>query len=102
MAKSPVIFRVFMQAGAREVIALFPCELGSWDKNTCNSYTHTGQHGVASVYITRRGYSRPASPEEAAPLARELHGLGYELDIIERFSPAHRRARLAEYARRYT
>lgn len=76
--KTKVVFRKFKDGG--DIVAVFPRDLGTNSPYTCGSYMHVGQHGSADpngvVSITKL-----ATPAEYAPLARELKGLGYNLDI---------------------
>jgi len=73
-----------------EVIALFPCLPGTNDPNTCLSYMHTGQHGGATA--SQHGWPR-ATPEEYAPLKKELEAIGYVLDVKVQSCPAYRMRR---------
>lgn len=80
--KTKVIFRKFSDG---EAIALFP-ELPGLNKITeCLSYQTIGQHGSASADIDRK-HSWKAKPEEYASLKRELESLGYNLQVVCRFS----------------
>lgn len=80
-----VIFRIFPEG---DVIALFPGIAGDNNaRETCMSYMHIGQHGSASVYLASD--TKPATPAQYAPLARELEGLGYKLRPVARFTPKH-------------
>ena len=93
--KTKVIFRQFPNG---EVIALFPELPGDTDPGTCMSYMHIGQHGTATA---RCGKTRLARPDAYAPLARELTGLGYDLQPVRCFSRHHyetRKAALRETA----
>ncbi len=89
--KTKVIFRIFPPSQGGEVIALFPEEPGTNNPGTCMSYMHTGQHGAASVSLGRS--LRLATPEEYAPLKRELESLGYILDVKTRSCPAYSKTR---------
>lgn len=93
--KTKVIFRRLTDYGSAEgfVIALFPTLPGTYDPSTCGSYMHLGQHGSASADLTL--YSRPATPKEYAPLARELRAIGYKLDVRLRTGRADYQARKA-------
>ena len=89
--KTKVIFRKFPARHGGEVLALFPELPGTNDPHTCLSYQHTGQHGAASADI---GRTLPlATPEEYAPLKRELESIGYALDVQTRFSSSARAIR---------
>jgi predicted NAD/FAD-binding protein len=92
MKKIKVVFRVFRGG---EVIALFPQLLGDRNHWTCESYMHHGQHGSADVALTH--VTKLATPEQCAPLERELESIGYVLDVrkrITRHDEAIRRAAL--------
>ena len=93
--KTIVIFRMASAnySGATpEVIALLPALAATRNPGECLSYCHYGQHGAATA--SGHGW-KLATPEEYAPLARELESLGYELDIKTRSCPAYARARRA-------
>lgn len=76
--KTMVIFRVYSDG---DVLALFLCTPSK--PGFCNSYMHIGQHGAAAYHLCVR-QTRPATPEEAMPLADELKGLGYSLSVRQR------------------
>ncbi len=90
MNHDTVIFRTFKKrrlynGNYPEVIALFPY-IASDRRGAlygCESYMHVGQHGSADYDNVIRG-TRPATPEEYAPLQRELVGIGYQLKIASR------------------
>jgi hypothetical protein len=85
-----VIFRKFSDG---DVIALFPTIPGDVSFLTCESYQHIGQHGAAAEFITTS--TKPAKPEEYAPLLAELQAIGYDdLKIAKRFTWQDRQARL--------
>ncbi len=92
-APTPVIFRVL----EGEVIALFPTVPGTRDPYTCESYMHVGQHGSAGAALSYT--ARLATPEEYAPLKRELEQLGYVLAVHGRMTHHHFAARKAALAR---
>ena len=75
-----VIFRKWDDGG---IIALFPCELGTYDAATCNSYMHVGQHGSADPWGVVQA-TVPATPAEYEPLRVELVQRGYTLRILKR------------------
>ena len=79
--KTKVIFRVYKD---KEVIAIFPEELGGPDYWTCASYMHLGQHSACDPEI--RHITRLAKPEEYASLKAELESIGYNLDIKSKYS----------------
>lgn len=62
-----------------DVVAVFPTE--EWDKQGhAMSYAHIGQHDAADRAIITEW--EPATTEESKPLADELRGLGYILNIL--------------------
>ena len=93
--KTKVIFRAFDSDG--EIIALFPEIPADTQLGHCMSYMHVGQHCGASVDLSP--YTRPATPEEYAPLAEELTRIGYDLQICKRITAAMSRARLANISK---
>jgi hypothetical protein len=80
--KTKVIFRKFKSDG--EILALFPEVPHDRMGDFCVSYAHVGQHGAASPVLT--GTTSPATPEESAPLKREIESLGYDLEVCRRVS----------------
>jgi len=80
-ATIPVIFRKFKEG---DIIALFPTLQSSPDKwTTCESYQHIGQHGAASIFLTKDTVT--ALPHEYTPLLNELISIGYKLKIYKRW-----------------
>lgn len=92
-----VVFRKWRDGGG--VIALFPELPADPFGYYCDSYEHVGQHGGADYHGVVR-YSTPATPEQSAALAAELHQIGYRLVPVRRASPQHHDRRREE-ARRY-
>jgi hypothetical protein len=89
-----VVFRAFPNG---DVIALFPYVIHSG--YLVESYMHTGQHSGAAIDIVSS--TRPAKPEELAPLMQELASeYGYNLAPIKRINYAKFRAAYAA-ARKY-
>ncbi len=91
-----VIYRTYPEG---DVIALFPCELGTFEAWTCNCYQHIGQHGSAHPDSVVR-MTRPATTEEIAPLSTELESIGYKLIERQRLHPRYyeeRQRRLKMY-----
>lgn len=89
---TPVLFRKY-KTHPRDVVALFPEIPGTNDPNTVQIYEHNGQHGHAR-YVTMIAITTPATPEEAAPLARELRLIGYDdLQPVRRETKQHRKTR---------
>jgi hypothetical protein len=89
--KTKVIFKIM----GGTVIALFP-ELAG-DNNpykTCQSYEHIGQYGAASVELSSL---KAANYEEYLPLWAELTNVvGYDLQIVKRFSRKMLQERIAQ------
>lgn len=75
-----VLFRVYNKTADDEggdVIAVFP-EIP--ESNGCvSSYVHNGQHGACSRGVV--DVTRPATPEEYAPLKRELEAEPYRYNL---------------------
>ncbi len=86
-----IVFRTFKSgiAGVAEgeVIALFiDTEKDCYAKGNVMSYTHVGQHCEAN-YNAIIADTRRATPEEYAPLANELHRIGYtNIEVMYRKS----------------
>jgi hypothetical protein len=79
----PVVFRIWPAKQGGDVIALFPTLPGDNKVGSVSSYQHVGQHGPAD-YTHVIAATRPATPEEYAPLARELAQVGYLLRVRRR------------------
>ena len=77
-----------------EVYALMPEDPADFDGRLCTCYQHIGQHSDAD-YNYCIATSRPATPEEYAPLAEELRRIGYRLKIRERATREHHARRRA-------
>lgn len=92
--KTTVLFRKW---NTGEVIALLPEIPSTANPDECLSYMAIGQHGAASPGITRS--TQPATPEEYAPLKKEMEQMGYALKIASRIPTRARAARLAEINR---
>jgi hypothetical protein len=91
MDTTQVVFRRWRDSGG--IIALFPEMPSDINGYFCEAYEHIGQHGGADYHGVVRA-TRPATDEEAAPLAGELARLGYNLQPISRASQAaHERRR---------
>ena len=58
-----------------EIVAVFPHE--DYNRFLVSCYAHIGQHSGCSLDYVRKGTS-PATPEEYAPLLRELKSIGYD------------------------
>lgn len=87
--KTRVIFRKFKDTG--DVIALFPATAATQRIDECESYQSVGQHGAASVNLIEDTF--PATSKEYEALYEELVRIGYDLEIVRRFTPADRRER---------
>lgn len=73
-----VVFRKFKEG---DILALFPYEHEG--RGTVSSYQHIGQHSSADYYHCIHA-TKPATPEEYAPLLAELTGIGYNLKVAKR------------------
>jgi hypothetical protein len=88
--KTKVIFKIM----GGVVIALFP-ELAG-DNNpykTCLSYESIGQHGPASVELSSL---KSATWVQFQSLYWELTGIGYDLEIVKKFSRKMLQSRIAQ------
>lgn len=95
----PVIFRAVKSGEHKGTVdAFFPTLPGTNDPWTCEAYSHIGQHCTASRDFYRD--TRPATPQEVAPLKKELESLGYVLDVCKRWTPAFDEYRFAALDRR--
>ena len=86
--KTVVVFRYWTgdyeydNGNVGNVIALFPYEKQGDVPALCSSYEHFGQHG-GTDFVHCLACSRSASWTDYDFLAKELEGLGYDLDIRE-------------------
>jgi hypothetical protein len=88
--KTKVVFKIM----GGVVIALFP-ELAG-DNNpykTCLSYETIGQHGAASTSLSSL---KAATSLQYASLKVELEQLGYDLEIVKKFSRKMLQSRIAQ------
>jgi len=93
-----VVFRRWRDGDG--IIALFPEIPSDIHGYFCEAYEHVGQHGGADYHGVVQA-SRPATDQEAAPLAEELTLIGYNLKPIKRASQAvHERRRATARALR--
>ena len=89
-----VVFRRWREGNGGDIIALFP-ELPADHKGRfCDAYEHVGQHGGADYHGVVQA-ARPVTPDETAPLLRELERIGYRLKPIKRASHKRHEARRA-------
>jgi len=65
-----------------DLFAYFPDEVHHGEFRT--AYSHIGQHSSAHPAYAKE--SRPATPEEYAPLKAELESLGYNLEVLNGMS----------------
>jgi hypothetical protein len=91
--KTKTLFRTFHTG---DVIALFPEIPADRHGHHCASYQAIGQHGAASPDLSH--CTRPATPDEIAPLAAELERIGYTIAPVCRVSSAMHQARRAAAA----
>jgi hypothetical protein len=80
--KTKVLFRMDKRGEHKQVTAVFP-DMPEHKVNIFTCYAHIGQHGQAHWDWVRED-TRPATPEEYAPLKRELEQIGYNLEILPR------------------
>ncbi len=75
-----VIFRKYRDG---DVIALFVQEAADMSPYHCSSYMAIGQHGAADPMLVI-GQTKLAKANEYASLKKELAGLGYDLQVIQK------------------
>lgn len=75
MAAVDVVFRTYSDGS---VIALFPSE--AWGNGLISSFMHIGQHGGAN-YDGVLSATRASTPDELAPVKRELESAPYEYEL---------------------
>jgi hypothetical protein len=73
---------VFRRDRGGIVFAMFPYDIATHEGH-CTCYEHVGQHSAAD-YTACIATSRPAKPDEYAPLLRELETRGYNVQVIKR------------------
>jgi hypothetical protein len=78
-----VIFRTYRGKQGGDVIAILLDCAANLGNVVC--YQHVGQHGEGH-YFRIMADTRPSTPEEYAPLARELSAIGYALTLRKRRS----------------
>lgn len=86
---------IFKKITGGEVIALFP-ELAG-DNNpykTCLSYVRVGQHGAAQIEWA--SMMKAANPMQYTSLKVELEQIGYDLEIVKKFSRKMLQERIAQ------
>jgi hypothetical protein len=89
--KTKMIFRTYLNGG--DVVALMPEVPHDRNGYYCVSYQRVGQHGAASTGIVE-AHTTPATPDERAPLMRELTKMGYAVTVCYRESRKMRAARM--------
>ena len=64
-----------------EILAVFALK---WNADTLTGYAHIGQH-CSVCFDYYRTSTKPATPEEYAPLLAELRAIGYDdLRVVKR------------------
>ena len=94
--KTKVIFRNY-PSGDLGAVAFFPELIGNNDPKTCRCYD---EHDLFQDAITSAARLFPkATTKQAERLKAELEGLGYDLEIVEKFTASHRRVRSKQVKR---
>lgn len=94
--KTKVIFRMGV---GQEVLAVFPALAGTNKYyQDCLCYAHVGQHSPCSIDYVRQ-FTLPAKPSEFKALQEELEFLGYNLQIVKRFTRKDLESRKAQVQR---
>jgi hypothetical protein len=78
--KTKVIFRKWRDGTIDAIFPELPANRNGLD---CVAYAHVGQHGAAD-YQGVISQTKPALPDEYAPLLTELTRIGYALDVVKR------------------
>lgn len=87
-----IVFRTFKSGYAKgDVVALFIDTTNDCcTKGNVMSYMHVGQHCEAN-YNAIIADTRRATPEEYAPLANELHRIGYtNIEVMYRYRKSNK------------
>ena len=66
------------------VVAVFPAMVFNHEPWLCGCYEHVGQHGAFSKDYYPE--TKPATESEYAPLKKELENIGYDLNIVKRWT----------------
>lgn len=74
----PVLLRVWRDDSTP--FAMFPTLPGTNQRFTLTTYQHMGQHSSCGE-ATGIAHSRPATPQEYAPLLRELTGIYHDCEL---------------------
>lgn len=97
-APTLVIFKMEGKGKDAAPVAFFPEEPGTHSPYTCTCYAHLGQHSTADTNYAAR--LKPATPEQYAPLLRELEQIGYEnLKPVRKFLRSHLETRKNKLSR---
>lgn len=75
-----VIFRTWRDRGGDVIAILLDVEA---NPRKVSTYERVGQHGESDYEGVMRG-TRPATPEEYAPLKKELESIGYRVMVRSR------------------
>jgi hypothetical protein len=93
--KTKVIFKMEKWGKDAQPVAFFPEIPGTHNPYFCSCYAHFGQHGSAST--NHASSLKPATPEQYAPLLKELESIGYEnLKPVRKFLRSHLETRKAK------
>jgi hypothetical protein len=88
--KTKVIFRTWADGTVTAFFPEIPADVAGM---SCLSYEHIGQHGGADYHFCTVK-TKPSTFKEAQPLFEELKGIGYDMKIVYRETPADRENRL--------
>ncbi len=90
-----VIFKMEGKGNNASPVAFFPEEPATHSPYFCSLYGYFDEHGGADT-----GYAaalKPATPEQYAPLLKELESLGYEnIKPVRKFTQKHLETRKAK------
>lgn len=89
-----VLFRKLLGIEGNPVMAVFPEQPFCDVDYLCINFMHAGQPGGCNPKNVVN-QSRPATPEEYAPLKQQLEDQGYTLDVRKRLTKADKEERQA-------
>lgn len=95
MKSTLVIFKIEGKGTDAAPVAFFPEDPATSPGYLCTCYAHIGQHGSADTSYAAA--LKPATPEQYAPLLRELESIGYtDLKPVRKFTARHLATRKAK------
>lgn len=90
---------IFRRDSNGDIVAIMPELLGTYDRFTCQTYEHIGQHGSGDASLAWSLPLRDCDADNKKALHRELEGIGYNLKEVKRLTKKHLQARIAALKR---